>query len=44
MEMNKQTPPKPGMESFKGNPVAVRMVKANVQDGASKRQPVTKND
>lgn len=40
---DKQSPPKPGMEQFKGNPMNYRGMPKAVDD-AKKRKPVTKND
>lgn len=41
--MNKQNPPKTGMESFKGTPMNYAGMPKAVDD-AKKRAPVTKND
>ena len=40
---NKQTPPTPGMEQFKGKPMQYQGMPKAVDD-AKRRQPVTKND
>lgn len=41
---SKQSPPKPGMEQFKGKPVSPSPVSVPKQEGIGSRKPVTKND
>jgi len=43
-ESGKQSPPKPGMESFKGQPVSPAEVNVPKQSGIGKREKSTKND
>lgn len=43
MKDNKQTPPSPGMESFKAKPMSYQGMPKAVDDAKS-RKPVTKND
>lgn len=44
MKGEKQSPPKPGMESFKGDGVDVKKVKVPLNETVGKREKSTKND